>query len=78
MNFTRMWIPVLFVMASILNFLNWSRFHDSLCLDAKTGQWVWCWPGPHLVPTFNARTFIWELAIIILCAMAWARAGKNA
>ena len=77
MNIARVWIPSLFVFCSIANFLNVSRFHDALCLDARTGQWVWCWPGPHLVPTFDAQTYFWEAVIIMLCIMVWIRAGKT-
>lgn len=77
MNVRRMWILLLFVLSSIANFLNYSRHHDEVCFDSKTGRWVWCWPGPHLVPTFNATRFVWEAGIIMLVFVAWLKAGKE-
>lgn len=78
MNIRRIWILILFVLCTIANVLNYSRHHDALCLDSKTGRWVWCWPGPHLVPTINAKTFIWEAGIIMLVFLAWTNTGKAA
>lgn len=77
MNSSRIAVVILFILCSVANFLGYTGRHDALCLDNVTVRLEWCYPGRHLLPTFNATAFAREIIVIALAGIAWVRVSKK-
>lgn len=78
MSNSRIAVFIFFVLSSAANFLGYTRWHDSLCLDNRNVRLEWCFPhGPHLVPAINNTTLAWEVITIIIAGIAWFRVARK-
>lgn len=71
-------VVILFILATVANFLGLTGRHDALCLDNMSVRLVWCYPyPPHGVPTFTFSAFAREAFILIFTGIAWFRVSKK-
>lgn len=77
MSGVRLWILVLVLAGSVLNFLGHTRRSDVLCLDLNPLRFGWCHLQHRIPAGANPSTLTRELVLLAIAGVAWFRMAKD-